>query len=106
MRSLLPRLMFIVLAFVLAGCAGDWEAEVDSDTAWSGSFDGRTVDGRSDDTINLGKDDIICVVVQKQTRSGSLRVRLRRSWIMGPDDETDWKSTTAEFGVVTVCNDD
>ncbi|HKK72236.1 MAG TPA: hypothetical protein VKA86_13540 [Candidatus Krumholzibacteria bacterium] len=99
-------LLLIMTAITLTGCAGEWEAEVESTTSWSGSFDGRTVDGRGDRMISVGRDEVTCVVVQKDTRSGSLRVRLRRDHTFMFDEETDWKSTTAEFGVVTVCSDD
>jgi len=70
-------------------------AEVSSNTEWSGSFDGRTVSGSGNQSIELGNDKIICVVVQKQTNSGYLQVEL----------DGNKKRTTAAYGVVSVCND-
>jgi len=70
------------------------QAHIESDTSWSGSFDGRTIDGRGSRTIDLGGGTgAKCAVVQKQTREGFLTLKI--------DDEE--RTTTAAFGVVSVC---
>lgn len=82
------------------GCdAFKTRAIVSSNTSWSGSFDGRTIDGQGNQTIDLGGGGSTggpskCAVVQKQTREGTLTVRIE------PGDE---QTTTAAFGVVSVC---
>jgi hypothetical protein len=39
------RLSALFLFLLFAGCSVEWKAKVESDTRWSGSFSGRTVDG-------------------------------------------------------------
>lgn len=83
---------------LVAGCGVfRTEAVVTSDTSWSGSFDGRTVEGTGNRVVDLpgggASSSTKCAVVQKQTRQGFLTVRI------GSDEKT----TTAEFGVVSVC---
>lgn len=91
----------VILAALACGCGVlDVEAHVTSDTTWSGSFDGRTVDGSGNQTINLGtasgsSGPSKCAVVQKKTRTGFLTVKI---------DGGEEKTTTAEFGVVSVCD--
>jgi len=71
------------------------EARVESDTSWSGSFDGRTVSGTGNQTVDMGSGNgAKCAVVQKQTRNGYLTVSV---------DGGESKTTYAEFGVVSVC---
>lgn len=84
------------LAVLLSGCSAyESTAHVASDTSWSGSFDGRTVDGTGNQTIKLGATDVVkCASVRKLTRVGTLTLDI---------DGSDKKTTTAEFGVVTSC---
>ena len=71
------------------------EAQVESDTSWSGSFNGRTVSGSGNQKVDLGGGTgPKCAVVQKQTRQGFLE---------GLHYRGDSKTTTAEFGVAYVC---
>jgi len=72
-------------------------ADVSSSTSWSGSFDGRTVSGTGDMKVDMGTrgQTTKCAAVQKETRQGFLTVS-----ISGGESKT----TTAEFGVVTVCS--
>lgn len=86
----------LVVASLFTGCAlFRTDAHVVSDTSWSGSFDGTTVDGKGNQIISLGYGSgPKCASVQKQTRGGFLTVHI---------DSGDEKTTTAEFGVVTVC---
>jgi hypothetical protein len=90
-------LLGCALILLVTGCGSifDTNAEVESNTTWSGSFNGRTVDGSGNQTILLGKGSgAYCATVQKQTRSGFLTVT-----VSGHSN-----TTTADFGVVTVCN--
>lgn len=84
------------LALLLSGCSafGAPDAEVESNTTWSGSFTGRTVDGSGNQTVKLTGSSPFCASVQKQTKAGFLTVSI------GGHSNT----TTAEFGVVTVCD--
>lgn len=97
----------LLLSLLLAGCSVEWKAKVESDTRWSGSFSGRTVDGTGNTTVTLGDDydEVYCCVVQKQTAQGRLKVTVYRdpSTIFG-SDESKSQETTAQYGVVSVCN--
>lgn len=100
-RAGFPFSLFVLLITLSSGCgAFDVNAHVASDTSWSGSFDGRTVDGNGNQTVQMGSANdrsgpSKCAVVQKQTRTGFLTVKI---------DGGEEKTTTAEFGVVSVCN--
>lgn len=90
----------VAIAFVIGlsslGCSVfKIMADVSSSTRWSGSFNGRTVDGTGSMSIDMGiRGSVKCAVVQKQTREGFLTVSV---------DGGDSQTTTAEFGVVTSC---
>lgn len=92
---------------VLCGCSIDYKAEVESNTSWSGSFGGRTVDGTGNRTIDLPDEHPQCCVVQKDTESGYLKVRVVADGggIFGPSD-SDWVETTAAYGVATACSEE
>lgn len=98
MRS--HQLWSLALAFVIvlssSGCSVfKIKADVSSSTSWSGSFDGRTVDGTGSMSVDMGtRGRVKCAVVQKRTREGFLTVSV---------DGGDSQTTTAEFGVVTSC---
>lgn len=86
---------------LLCSCArspGPAYVAVHSDTKWSGSFGNRTVDGEGNDRVYLPTGKVDCVVVQKQTESGFLRVSIWRG-----EDHTEPVETTARYGVVTAC---
>lgn len=90
---------------IFSGCAVNYKAEVQSNTSWSGSFSNRTVDGSGNRTVDLPDDPPVCCVVQKETESGYLRVRViaKGGGILGPSDG-EWVETTAAYGVVTACS--
>lgn len=92
------RYTLLVIAVLLSASCDkllSLDANVQSDTSWSGSFDGRTVEGRGNQTVRLGTGNVVrCVAVQKQTRAGYLTVDV---------DGQERKTTTAEFGVVSAC---
>ena len=73
----------------------DYKIAVESNTSWSGSFANRTVDGSGDKIVDIPDDPPQCAVVQKQTASGYLRVRVL--------PHGDWVETTAAYGLVTTC---
>lgn len=93
---------------LLSACRQDFKAEVESNTSWSGSFGGASVDGSGNRTVDLPDEDPQCVAVQKTTRNGSLSVRVVVEnggflGVAGPSSG-EWVTTTAEFGVVTACS--
>lgn len=100
-------LMFFIAILLFSSCTTEWKAKVESDTSWSGSFAGTTVEGSGSKTIDLGsgQDEIYCCVVQKQTESGYLKVSIKSesNSIFGSEDGES-KETTASYGVVSVCN--
>ena len=85
-----------LVSLLVAGCGVfRTDAHVRSDTSWSGSFDGTTVDGKGNQIISLGYGSgPKCASVQKQTTGGFLTVEI---------DSGEEKTTTASYGVVTVC---
>ncbi|MBT4851326.1 MAG: hypothetical protein HON37_04565 [Candidatus Marinimicrobia bacterium] len=99
------KLYLIFLILVFLGCT-DYKAEIESDTSWSGSFGNRTVDGSGDKTIDIPDDNIVCCVAQKSTTGGFLKIRIVDDGAILFGTKTDWVKTTAEYGVVSVCNDD
>jgi hypothetical protein len=96
--------MVLIFSFALMSCADEWVAEVNSNTSWSGSFSGRTVDGTGNTKVNLGSDETVCCVVQKQTQTGYLKVSIKNEGggLFAMDGES--KETTAAYGIVSVCN--
>lgn len=102
----LVRSIAAVLLLTVAACSHEYKAKVESDTSWSGSFSNRTVDGSGDRTVDLDDDDgTVCVVVQKNTRIGTLSVAVideGNTWFKKQGNRV---TTTADFGVVTACND-
>ncbi len=89
--------VIVVAALSLAGCSAfNTDAHVISDTTWSGSFEGRTVDGTGNQTVSLGGGTRPkCASVQKRTERGTLTLKI---------DGGDEKTTTAAFGVVSGCS--
>jgi hypothetical protein len=87
---------------LLTGCT-DWKARVESNTSWSGSFSGRTVDGRLNQIVDLDDDDVACCVVQKQTDGGFLKVTVFNDGSNPLIGDGESKETTASYGVVSVC---
>lgn len=98
-KPMTRQLCSLALGFVIVSSLGcsvfKIKADVSSSTSWSGSFNGRTVDGTGSMSIDMGiRGSVKCATVQKQTREGFLTVSV---------DGGDEKTTTAEFGVVTSC---
>lgn len=87
----------LLMALALPGCSVfKVKADVSSSTSWSGSFNGRTVSGTGNMSVDMGaRGSVKCAVVQKDTREGFLTVSI---------DGGESKTTTAEFGVVSVCS--
>ena len=89
--------LVLLLTIGASGCSiFKVEANVSSTTSWSGTFHNRTVSGTGDMKVDMGArgGGAKCAVVQKETRQGTLTVS-----ISGGETAT----TTAEFGVVSVC---
>ena len=108
MKSSLKVLISVfALVIVLSGCSIDYKAEVESNTSWSGSFGGRTVDGTGNKTIDVPDEHPQCCVVQKDGESGFLKVRVvaEGGGIFSPSD-SDWVETTAAYGVVSACSEE
>jgi hypothetical protein len=104
-KGFLGMLLVVPFLFFLVGC-GDRYAEVESNTRWSGNFDGSSHDGAGNERVRMGSDS--CLIVQKETASGDLRVRIvnENALFLFWDSATDWKHTSAEYGVVTLCADE
>ena len=98
------KYFIFLIVLMLLGCGPDWKAEIKSNTSWSGSFDGRTVDGTGNKTVNLSNDEVVCCVVQKDTEEGYLEVRIidDSGGLFTADGEK--AKTTADYGVVSVCS--
>jgi hypothetical protein len=103
MRKSILLMLVLVLVQVM-GCSNDWKAKVESSTEWSGSFSGRTVDGRGNQTVDLDDDDLVCCSVQKQTESGFLKVSVINEGSNPLASDGESKETNAAYGIVTVCS--
>ena len=85
--------LFLLSAFVAGGCAID--AEVSSNTRWSGSFDGDDHVGQGSQVVSMGRGlSSRCATVQKLTEEGFVTVSVN-----GENRQT----TTVPFGSVTSC---
>lgn len=105
--TLFKRLALLCLFTAAVACNKiNYKAEVESDTSWSGSFGNRSVDGSGNQIVELPNDDVVCIVVQKNTAGGYLRARIidDSHGFLNPAYDSKWVETTAEFGVVDVCN--
>ena len=89
-----------IAVMIMAGCGGP-DAEIQSDTSWTGSFGDSRVDGSGNATVGIGGPPPYCAIVQKRTTEGILRVRIVTDDPTGPS--TDWSETMLPFGIVTAC---
>lgn len=107
MRRRINSVFVLALLLALCGCSVDYRAEVESNTSWSGAFGNRSVDGSGNQTIDLPDEHPQCCVVQKDTESGYLKVRVvaESNSIFGPSN-SDWTETTAAYGVVSACSEE
>lgn len=92
--------MRAMAVMIMAGCGGP-DAEIQSDTSWTGSFGDSRVDGSGNATVSIGGPPPYCAIVQKQTAEGVLRVRVVSDDPTGPS--TDWFETMLPFGAVSAC---
>ena len=90
-------LLLALCAIFSVGCSVfRVQAFVESNTSWSGFFEGRTVSGTGNMTVDLGiRGQTKCATAQKDTHSGFLTVSI---------DGGEKKTTFADFGVVSVCS--
>ncbi len=100
--KILLIILAITMGFIFFGCT-DYKAKITSDTSWSGSFGGSTVDGSGNQTIDLPDDEIVCIVVQKETEQGTLSAEIIDEGFLSFGG-SEKKTTTAKYGVVSVCN--
>lgn len=99
----------IVCAFFLfSGCDEedekpnpDWQVRITANCGWSGFFDNRSVDGTGDTIVDVSNGSIVCATVQKTVAFGTLTASMYDGI---NNHEADRATTTAEFGVVSVCN--
>ena len=83
----------VVAALMTGACAID--ADVSSNTRWSGSFDGEDFVGQGSQVISMGRGlSSRCATVQKLTEEGFVTVSVN-----GENRQT----TTEPFGAVTSC---
>ena len=123
----MKRILFLSLLFLSAGCSKPtdsytpdfsdlvpddlhfYNAEIESNTTWSGSFGDQTIEGAGNTDVFLtDASHPVCVVVQKKTETGLLRLRVVKHIII-PQSElvaTDWVETTADYGEVSACSEE
>ncbi len=100
------RRLTVGIGLVCAAACGSNTLVIESDTQWSGSAGGlgssETIQGSGNRTFDMGNEESFCWSLQKQTRSGSLRVYAKVPTITGVDRQGDGV-TSADFGVVSGC---
>jgi hypothetical protein len=94
----------VAMPLLVAGCAGDIKAEVESDTRWSGVFGTLSTDGQGNRMIDMPDGPSQCATVSKLTEAGYLRLRITVSGGLTGPAGSDWAETTAPFGTVTACS--
>lgn len=104
-RNPSPRwsvLVLLLLALAAPACSLlEDVVEVQSDTAWRGTFNGRTVEGTGSQSVSMGSStEYKCATVRKLTAAGTLTVSVRYQDLTGP---STGETTTAPFGAASVC---
>jgi len=101
-------LIFLISVFFIS-CADDLRVDIESDTSWSGYFGNKTVDGSGNKSIDIPDDRPQCATAQKETELGFLTAKMiaeRKgiAAIFGDEKVEDEATTTAAYGLVTVCS--
>lgn len=93
------KLLFILaLALIFTGCQK--YVHIESNTSWSGAINDASVDGSGNRDIDINNSS--CAVFQKETKEGYLTITVKGGMFFDGDNAT----TTAQYGVVSVCAGD
>jgi len=92
-----PFLFLLTAGLVLAaaGCSPRHEIHIESDTCWQGTVNGDQYISDCGNANYKVIGTLHCVKLQKNTPTGSLRVRI---------DDNPWISTAGDFGQIQACN--
>ncbi len=103
-KKLMAILGLAVMA-ALVGCSNDWKCKVESDTAWRGHFENRTVEGVGDSEVDIPDDPGVCVSVSKLTDEGYVTIQLvaEDGIPLVPDKSQKKWTTKARGGNVSDC---
>ena len=100
------RVILLLCAGLLAtGCSADYKVEIESNTAWSGAFGGKVVNGSGNLTIDLPDDGLQCILLQKNTIPGYIRMRVYdvNDSSTATNGAGDWVETNTPYGAVQTC---
>ncbi len=101
-RMLMALAAVCALCFMM-GCSGDYKADVESNTSWSGVFGGKSVSGSGNKTIDLPDEGRQCIQIQKNTASGFVKLKVYDASASTPGG--NWKETTGPYGYLDYCWD-
>ncbi len=105
-RIVAVSLFFVVL--LTFGCSSDYQAEVESDTSWTGDFAGIRMNGSGNQKIDIPDEGYLCCVVQKNTTGGYLKLRVYNASTGSGDSLADpevFEETSEAYGHITWCVD-
>jgi hypothetical protein len=103
-----PVTIGLVIVLFICSCSSDYQAEVESDTSWSGDFAGIRVDGSGNQSFDIPDEGYQCCVVQKNTPGGYLKLRVYDASTGSGDSLADpevFEETTEAYGHITWCVD-
>ena len=115
----MKSLVIISVLILICGCSKEvveYKIDVKSNTAWSGYFDNRTVDGVINKRIDVGNEPPVCCSCQKETENGYLKLTVIKivkkeprglAALFGENEINEYKGTSARtdaaYGVVLIC---
>lgn len=94
----MKKLLLLIAITLLSGCQK--YVQIESNTSWSGAINNASVDGAGNRDIDI--DNSSCAVFQKETEEGYLTIKVKGGMFFDGEEAT----TTAEYGVVSVCAGD
>lgn len=103
----MKRTILLFLIMLISNCNEiNWLVEIQSNTSWESFSRKGKISGEGNKTIDFAHyKSIICMTVRKKTAHGFVSVRMvdQSTGIFNPGNETDWVSTTEEYGEVSIC---
>jgi len=95
------------LAVLLCGCSVDYQAHVESNTEWTGYFNGEKYDGKGNAVIDLGDGRCCTISMLEDGRRAFVRIRVEANGggVFNPGD-TAWIEAHSRYTTLNVCGND